>query len=461
MFRNSILAFIFAANLLGMMSTSYAASTPPIMPHTAETPLPPAITLPAPTNLPGDVPTTPLTAEEAVQIALHYQPSLTVAGANATAAQGRLQQAKSSLLPSVTVNTGYNNSVVVPRNGAYSNQFVTASTLHQLLYDFNHTRDLVRQSEQLHQSSLANLSRAQSDLVYQVKEAYYTYAQNTRLVSTNESNLRNRHDHLAMAKARVNAGVGLPIDVVRAETAVSEATLSLNVAQNQAAISRVSLAELMGIDPRTPIQVDEEEEPSLPTDDFNGLLQTAMQNRPEIAQAQANLLAAGYGLNAAKSSNSPSIYGAVGYGLRGDNFSQNDDSLNLGLTFEWNAYDSGYTKGKVKEAQANIQSAQAELSSTKLAVSSDVSQAYLNEKTAEQRVITADAEVANAEEGVRLAQGRYNAGLGIFLDVLDAQTALYTAQTNRVNAQTAVNVARAALAHAIYCDPTLTDTSKK
>ena len=79
----------------------------------------------------------------------------------------------------------------------------------------------------------------------------------------------------------------------------------------------------------------------------------------------------------------------------------------------------------------------------------DVSQAYLNLKTAEQRIATADAEVANAKESLRLLEGRYQSGLGTLLDVLDAQTALLTATTNRVNNQSLVDQARAAMVHAI------------
>jgi len=53
--------------------------------------------------------------------------------------------------------------------------------------------------------------------------------------------------------------------------------------------------------------------------------------------------------------------------------------------------------------------------------------------------------VANAREGVRLSEGRYKVGLGIFLEVLDAQAALVNAQTNKVNAEQAVDLSRAAL----------------
>ena len=64
-------------------------------------------------------------------------------------------------------------------------------------------------------------------------------------------------------------------------------------------------------------------------------------------------------------------------------------------------------------------------------------------------MLTSDAEVANALEALRLVEGRYKAGLGAFLDVLDAQTAFIKADSNRVNARTSVDQARAALSHAI------------
>ena len=89
------------------------------------------------------------------------------------------------------------------------------------------------------------------------------------------------------------------------------------------------------------------------------------------------------------------------------------------------------------------------LAAIQLSITSDVSQAYLNEKLAAQRVVQANDEVTNAQVSVDLAEGRYRAGIGIFLDVTDAQQALLTAQTDRVNARSALDQARAALAHAI------------
>jgi outer membrane protein len=473
--------------------------TPPISPKTQETPIPSVIEIPAP-PLPADVPNRPLTAAEAARIALRRQPDVDVARAGIAAAHGRTQQTRAGLLPTLNVNGGYTNvSILSGRGGAViassgsttgggstggttggtgtgegttggttsgsgstggtgtssttsttqSTGFTATATLRQLLFDFNHTRDLVRQSEALERAAAQNLTRVQEDLVFQVKQAFYQYVQNTRLVAVNEGNLTNRQSQLALARARLNSGLGLPADMVTAETAVSEAVLNLNVARNAASLARVNLAALMGIDPRTPLQANETGEPAFPSDDVNALVNTALRQRPEVLQALATVQANQSGVSAARTTNAPVVSGSLGLSSRGADFPPRDDSFIVGASVSFNPFDGGLTAGRVREARANLQAAQAQLQSAQLTVTSDVAQAYFNLRTAEQRVLTADIEVANATEGVRIAQGRYTSGLGQFLDIINAQAQLLTASTNRVNAQFAVDQARAAIARAI------------
>jgi outer membrane protein len=447
------------------------AQTPPVAPRIQETPLPPPIELPPPPiAAPLDVPNRPLSADEAALIALHHQPTITEASAGIEAARGRTQQMRSGLRPTLGVTAGYSHvetiatetsatsggtsstgggTITTGGGGVTVAGYQAAGTLRQLLFDFNHTRDLVRQGVALERAAAANLTRVQSDLVLQVKQAFYTTVQDQRLVGVNESNVRNQQAHLALARARLGSGLGLPSDVVRAETAVADAILNLNVARNNASVSRVNLALLLGVDPRTPLQPSETGEPAVSTNDVNALVQTALTQRPDIRQFAENLRSTEYGVSAAKTTNAPAVVGSIGASTRGANFPPGNDFLTIGVNVVWTPFDGGLTAGRVREARANRLSAQAQLTGTQLTVTSDVSQAYLNLRTAEQRVTTADAEVANAEESVRLAEGRYRAGIGTFIDVTDAQAALLTAQTNRVNAQSAVDQARAAVAHAI------------
>lgn len=455
MLRSPFLIAILIASAL--TSASADTVTPPIMPKVQETPLPPAVQISAPNDAPADVPNRPLTAEEAANIALNHQPNVAIARAEVVSASGKVKQVRSGLLPSVNTGASYTNTAITPTqkpigssvSAAIASGYQVTANLRQLLFDFNHTRALVAEANSLLSSANANLTKVQSDLVLQVKQSFYNFAQNERLVTVNEANVRNAQNHLAAAQARVKSGLGLPADVVRAETAVSDAVFNLNVARNNASTSRVALAQLMGIDPRTPVVAADTSEPVIAADNLDMLVDTAIKQRPEIVQSQANLQAASSGLKAARTSDSPNLIAQAGWLQRGSDFPPGNNSLTYGFAVTWTPFDSGLTKGKITEAQGNLQATQAQAEAARLQVVSDVSQAYLNLKTAEQRAVTADAEVANADESVRLTEGRYRSGLGTFLDVLDAQTALVTANTNRVNAQTAVNQARAALAHAV------------
>ena len=449
-----------AAVMVLSISSVFAQRTPPVQPTIQATPLPPVITLPPPPTVPADVPLRPLTAEEAALVALRHQPSVVAAQAGVTGAQGAVVSAKSGALPNIGFSADYLNAPINSTPGpaspgslgASGTGFLATANLRQLIFDFNHTRDQVRQAVAQQQSSTANLTRVQSDLVLQVKQAFYQYAQAEHLIAVSAASVKNQQDHLALAQARLNAGVGLPVDVVRAQTSVADAVLTLNLANNTASVAQVNLALFMGIDPRTPLQVADTNEPALAADNVSQLVTQALQRRPDIIEAQTALLSAQYGISAARTGNAPSIVGTVAYGQRGAGILPLNNSLAGEVALQWDPFDSGFTKGHVMQAQANAQIAQAQLNATRLSVVSDVSQAYLNLKTAEQRVVTAQAEVFNAQEGVRLAEGRYRTGIGVFLDVLDAQTALTTAQTNLVNAQASVNEARAALAHAIFAN---------
>lgn len=442
--------------------------TPPIVPPTKGVPILPAVELPAPPADSTVAPTAPteqpLTADEAAGIALRLQPSVTIAGANIVAAQGRTQQVRAGLRPSLGFSAGYTQQESLnastgtgggtgggtdPFSNSSSSGLRASASVRQLLFDFNRTRNAVRESAARERAANAGLTRVQADLVLQVKQAFYTFVQNTRLVGVNEANLKNRQEQLALAQARLNVGLGAPADVVRAQTTVAEAAFNLESARNVASLSRVSLALLMGIDARTPLQTADSSEPTVATDDVNDLVNQALTQRPEVVQAQASLEAAGFGVSVAKKSNAPSIGIGGSLASRGDNLSLNHSSVRATLDLSWTPFDGGLSKGVVKEAQANSAIAQAELNSARQNVVSDVSQAYLNLRTAEQSVLTADAQVANAEESVRLAEGRYRAGVGTFIEVTDAQTALLTARTNRVNAVSTVDKARAALSRAV------------
>ena len=463
--------------------------TPPIQPKTPNIQVPPPVTLPPPPQ--PTVPNRPLTADEAAQVALAHQPNVMIAAANIVAARGRYNQAQAGLLPQISFNQAYNRQDTYVGNasaggggtgggtgttgggtgttggtggtsaggsGGVSNNTVTGGrpsgfsggiNLNQLIFDFNHTRDIVRENEALVRAARQGYSRTELDTVLAVKQAFYTYLENQRLVGVNESNVRVTQSALDLAQARLNSGIGAPADVVSAKTNLANAVQGLLNARAQALTSKILLAQAMGIDPRTPIVASETDEAVGPEDDPNALVDQAIQYRPDIKQAVETLRAMGFAVSAAKTSNAPVLQLNVSLNNRGPRNPLENQTLSAGVNLVWNFEDAGAAAGRVEEANANRDIAKAQLLATTQQVISDVSQSYVNLKTAEQRVATAEAQVANALEALRLAQGRYQAGFATFVDVITAQGQLLTAQTNQVNARSQLNQARAALRHAV------------
>jgi outer membrane protein TolC len=441
-------------------------SQPP--PNVVTTPVPPPVVLPAlPATqsvvpVPAEQTNRPLTADEAAQVALARQPSIAAASGQVTASRGVTQQERSGLLPTVGLTNSFTHTENVKGRGTgativaggaaapgSSDQFQTTATVSQLIYNFNHTRELVREARAQERAAGQNLSATQQSVVQQVKQAFYQWIQDRQLVDVNQQNLGNRQSQLALVNARYRVGLGLASDVANAQTALSEAVQNLTQAQNAASVAQVTLAQLMGIDPRTPLQPAESGEPPLASDDVNGFVQAALRQRPEILLEQATVQANQHAVKAARTFNAPALSADLGFNALGPQFFPQNQAFTVGATLHFDPFDGGLTAGLTKQARGNLATAQANLVNEQIAVTSEVSQDYLDVRSAEQRVAAAGTQVINAQEGVRIATGRYRAGIGQFQDVLTAQQALYTALTDQVNARASLETARVAFDRAI------------
>lgn len=451
--------------LLLLSALAVAQPLSPYQPKVQEVAPPVQVELPPPPGSSTDA-VVPLTLADALQLAFRHQQSLRVSRSQVQAAQGRTEQVASARNPRLGIGSTYTDPLFTQAGGVPATPTNTTGggaasgftgflagggwthnvTLNQLIFDFGNTQNRIRASEQAERSAQAGYSQSQANVVRDVKQAYYNLLLAERLVAVQLENVANQRQHVSEAQARFQSGLGLPSDVTRAQTLVSTALLELTNAQSQVANNRLQLNLTMGLDPRTPVRVLEETEPPIPVDDPNALFNRALTTRPELIQFQANLASARATLDAAHTTSAPSIGASLTYQNRAvPSFS----SLNLGLAINYQLFDGGLQGGVVRESQAAVDRAQAELELAQQRVKSEVGQAYVELRTSEQRVAAATAEEANARETLRLATGRYRVGLGIFLDVVDAQNAFLRAQTNRVNSLTQLDLSRATLARAI------------
>lgn len=412
----------------------------------------------------------PLRVADAVRIGLASQPDIASAQASLQGARGALRAERSARRPQVTASLSQQasnsfNIIAAPSAnlgggvgggtgniglGGSTGVGVTGSSSiqgSQLLYDFGRTSANIAASRQEVTAAERTVDQARAQVVLNVKNAFYTALQRRRLRVVAERELSDQKAHLEEAQARYKAGLVASGDVARALAAAAAAQSSLAQAQRNEEDARLALNAAMGRDAAVEVTLAEEEE-NVPEVDANALTLQALAQRPEIKRSRASITAAEERVRAQKKGNLPTINGVAGLSTTNSSYTKNAQGQPfVGFTLNATPFDSGLTRGRVEQAKADVESAKANLRSVELEISRQVLGAYLDVRSAQEQNRATAVEVSSADESLRVAEGRYRAGIATFIEVTDAQATLTDARVRQVNAQAQVS---AAVANLLY-----------
>jgi outer membrane protein len=205
----------------------------------------------------------------------------------------------------------------------------------------------------------------------------------------------------------------------------------------------------MGIDVLIRYEVAPAPETSVTPLTAEQLVELGRQHRPGLLAARAEVEAARAGFSAAKKGQLPSVDLSASLGWRDQDFPASRQYWNLGIGLSMDLFDADLTRGRRKQAQAQRDAALDNVTLLEQQVAQETVQDYYDLRTAEQQILSAQAGVTSADEDWRLAQGRYAEEVGILLELLDAQTALTSAQVQLAQARFTLTTARHALERAI------------
>jgi outer membrane protein TolC len=428
---------------------------------TGADPMAPRPPLPAPPGLPFITPPQvgerEMTLEEAIAIALENQPQIQARLADYVAAQQRVNQALSPLLPQLsglwtafqsqtagqTTEFGTGRSLTVSSQGLSTQATVTAS---QLLWDFGRTWAATQAARARVGFSKEDVELQKDLIVLAVKQAYFNLLFGSRLVVVNQQALERADLNLRSAKGFFEVGTRPKFDVTRAEVDVANARVNLIRAQNVTSLARIALNTAMGAAINAPTRIKDILAYEKTTLDRDTLVAEALRNRPEYKQSKYLADAADATMRQTFRDFFPAIVGSGSYG--GANADMNE-IWSVGVQLTWSLYDGGNRIARYREAQANVDASKARLRDTELTIWQQVEQAYVNVVEAEERIIAAQKAVESAQENFRLSQGRFDAGVGTIIELTDAQLSLTQAQSSEAQALTDYKISIASLERAI------------
>ncbi len=381
-----------------------------------------------------------LTIQDAVALAMQYQPSIQSSAATLNTAQSASTIARSTYFPQVAATAGVThtegafvfNPTIPAREQSYES-YATGITASETVLDFGKMVSRVRATGHLEEAAEHQYDSTQQTVAMNVMIAYYAVMQARQTVKVDSEAVDRAAEHVKQAKAFYSVGRRAQVDVAKAEVDLSNANVEYIRAKNQYQISRLQLENAMGVRFQTPFAVTEQftQEPFvLPLD---SVLMTAMANRPEVMAARARVEANSSLVTAAWSQNLPTVSVAGAYNWTNFNFPLLS-RWNVGLTVSLPIFQGFALQAGIDQAKAGEQTAKANLNTLVQSVQLDVEQQYLNVKAAEEEIASTQKLVEQAEISLTLAEKQYAAGVGGAIDVTDARLALSNARISQIQA---------------------------
>jgi outer membrane protein TolC len=305
-----------------------------------------------------------------------------------------------------------------------------------------------------------DLAAARATALSDGKVSYYTWLRNRGAVIVAAQALNDQKSHLKDAQNQFTVGNASKADVLRAETAVAAAELTVEQATNLSDLTEKQLRVAMHAPDEQAFAPGEDLAVQLQP--FQGNLQQmtteALSTRAEIKSADANAESATKQASAAKASRYPSL-SAYADGLEANPnpryFPATQDwhgTWDVGARLTWSPNDILTANASAKQFDAQVAQIKANQNNTRDGIIVEVQQYWQGVREADFAVDSSTREVTSAEEAYRVQRELFNNGRGTSATLTDAESDLTKARLDLLNARANARIARIRLDHALGRD---------
>ena len=384
-----------------------------------------------------------LTLADAEKIALANHPQIQTAQSLALAAKQQTREARSVYYPQA--NGSLTGAAAMPNSriaaGGLNNPIIydresDGLLVGQLVTDFGRTHELAKSSDLHAQAQQENVVTSQQDVLLQVDQAYFGVLKAEAVLQVAQETVKDRQlisDQItAMAKNLLKSD----LDVSFANVGLSQAQLLLIQAQNDVQASFADLSTALGYADQRTFTLAEIPVPPAPPTDLAGLIQQALQNRPELIGERLNVNSAQTYATAERDLYFPTVSALGAAGLTPVHQTQlTDRYAAVGVNINIPIF-NGHLYGALhSEATFRAQAEQQRLRGLQDAVVRDVRTAWLNANAGFQRLSVTEQLLSQATLAMNLAQSRYNLGLSSIVELSQAQLNLTQAQIAEASAK--------------------------
>ena len=398
--------------------------------------------------------TGPLTLAGVIERALCNNPATRQSWTAARIQAAQVGRSRAAFLPEASIDGRAGAGRTWPADGgAFSHDDVSvAATVSYLLFDFG-ARDANLDSARqlLEAANWSHNSALQSVFLFAIQAYYQLFAAGANVQAALEAE-KASEESLKAAETRYRVGTGTPADRLQAKTAYSQAQLIRTRAEGERRTAAGVLANAIGLDADAEVELAP---PRLqapdPTTDarVRELVDYARRLRPDLAAAEAKVQAARAQVRAARAAGKPTIFLTGSAGLSDSNSASLASSGTVGISVNIPLFTGYRNTYDIRSAEIQVEASEADRDQLRNQVSLDVWRAYQSLATERTALVNAEDLLQSALESENVARGRYKAGAGTLIDLLNAQSAAALARFQSIQARYNWHLAKAALASAL------------
>ncbi len=429
-------------------------------------------------SLPGWI-TRPLSLTDSLNLALQQNATILKARNDLEASHGVVVQTRAVALPQVQATGQYKQSersaiegISAPPMGSSPGFSITPPDQNwnvgvqivQSIYEGGKLVAALRAVGVTKAQALAQYQTVIADTLLATRLAYYDVLLAAQQITVHDASVNLLQKELDDQQRRYNAGTVPHFNVLRAEVAVANERPNLIQARNNYRIAKNNLSNLLGYNlPReiwedVPLNLADTLDAAPYEVDLPAAIQQALSRRTELVALRKTAELQQLNVVNARAGYKPTVQAFAGYGWNNSQFTDPNDlgytlhGWNVGGQLSWNIFDGMLTRGKVIQARALYDKSKTDVEDTGRQIELEVRTDYSQFIEAREVLDSQQKVQEEAEEALREAGARADAGTGTQLDVLDAQTSLTQARTTEIQALHDYDTARARLERAIGDD---------
>lgn len=415
----------------------------------------------------------PISVLDGIRIAIHNNPDVDIAISRIRQAEATIDEANAAFWPAFSFYTEYVKAdspstylfkKIDQRRLPAGTDFNDPGKIENFEMGFsarynvyNGGRDILRKRIAATGLGINQLDRltVENALVASVIHTYYNTLAAKDFIKIAKESVKTVDLQLRIMIVKYKAGGALKSDILSLEVRLAQTRENAIRAENNYKLSVAALANLLGADADTEIELSGAEwQPVELPSDYNAGIVEAFGIRPELLKVRQQLIQSKMALDMEKGGYMPRLDAQGKYYSDDSGLSYYSDRANwvAGVIVNWDIFTGFSTNAGVRKARAVLDQMLAADRKATQSIQLDVKTAYLRSSEAKARLAVAEASVAQAEESLNLVRKQYEGGSATITRYLDAELAFNTARARERSAFYDWKKAQADIGRALgYC----------